>query len=99
MRECDTYHCATTTKNKNQQLFSTEKSPLRERGKALKKDVNLVPPQRRKSKVFREYRGDPQAGRAKLFKSKEVSPARGGVFIPALKTRYDNILLTQDSIF
>lgn len=99
IRECDVYHCATTIKNRNAQLYSTEKSPLNERGKSLKKDVTLVPPKRRKSKIFREIRGDPQAGRTKLFKAKDVSPARSGVFIPELKSRYDNILLAQDSIF
>ena len=63
------------------------------------KDVTVVPPKRRKSKIFREYRGDPQAGRTKLFRAKDVSPRGSGVFIPALKSRYENILLAQDSIF
>lgn len=79
-------------------MYVTEFASTKERGKALSKDITLAPKSPKRSKVFREIKNEVQAPESRLYMSKDVSPARYGVFIPMLQQRYENALLNQDSI-
>jgi len=62
----------------------TEFASTKERGKSLSKDIMLAPKSPKRSKIFREIKHEIQAPESRLYMSKDVSPARVGVFIPML---------------
>ena len=85
---------AATSRNDLLALHSTCMTGIRERGKNLLKEITRQPKTPKAARVFRELKVDPQLGR-KVFASKQVSPARRGIFVPKLQERYENSVVYE----
>lgn len=98
MRGGDVFFVATTTKNKQNQLFSTEISPRHLRGKSSANDVTKTQSLKRKSRIFKANLRDNMNPSKVVFNSKDFSPARQGAYCPALASRFESRTLEEEEL-